>query len=470
MIAIGLVLLFVITVPVFFNEYSMIPALLIPALTSIFIGWFFKKLFKTDRVLETRHAMIIAAVGWLIAPLLYAIPFMIGTHMSFIDAYFESMSGWTGTGLTMIAHPSELTHTMQFLRSIMQWLGGVGVIVLMISIIARPGTCMYNLYAAEGREEKVHPRIIQTVRSIWWVYLLLTIVSIGLLLAVRISLWDAINIAMTAISTGGFSITDQGITQYHSTMIEIVLIPIMLMGAIPFLIHYRVIRRKMSSYLQDIQCRALFALVVIGSIILVAENTISMNNESMLINIGESVFQLVSAITCTGFQTVDIHQWTATAKIILIIVMIIGGAAGSTSGGIKTFRAIMLAKGVGWWLKKIALPKEAVISFSIGHKNLTEAHKNEELEEVSLLLNLWIVFLLLGVIVLLHVVPAHFDLGDVIFEVTSAQSNTGLSTGITTEDLAVAGKVMLIFNMWIGRLEIIPIVFLLRTLLRRDIG
>lgn len=107
----------------------MIPGCLIPASESVLLGFCLKYLFKTDDMLETRHAMIIAALGWLIAPLLCAVPFMIDANMPFLDAYFEGMSGWTGTGLTMIAQPSELTYTLQFLRSFMQWLGGVGVIV-----------------------------------------------------------------------------------------------------------------------------------------------------------------------------------------------------------------------------------------------------------------------------------------------------------------------------------------------------
>ncbi len=465
LIVLGGVLLSVIVVPLIFKEYSVIVGLLIPASMSLLLGFFLKYLFKTEDVLETRHAMTIAALGWLIAPLFCAIPFMLDSHIPFLDAYFESMSGWTGTGLTMIAHPSELPHTLQFLRSFMQWLGGVGVIVLVISIIARPGTCMYTLYHAEGRDTKITPRIRDTVRTIWRVYLALTAAGVGLLWLAGMPLWDSINCAMTGIGTGGFTVTDGSIGEYHSVAIEIALIPIMLAGAIPFLVHYRVITRTMSSYLKDIQCRAIFAMVLIGVIALLLENALSMTNENIMVCLGDSIFQFVSAITCTGFRTADIHRWTPTAHIILIIAMIVGGTAGSTSGGIKTMRVIMMVKGVGWWLKKIALPKEAVIPFRIGKRTLTEAHKNEELVEVSLLLNLWILFLLLGVVVLIHVVPAGFHLDDVILEVASAQSNVGLSTGITTASLPAAGKIMLIFNMWIGRLEIIPAVFLLRTLL-----
>lgn len=469
LVVLGGVLLSVIVVPLIFEEYSMMPGLLIPASASVLLGFCLKYLFKTDDVLETRHAIVIAALGWIIVPLFYAVPFVIIARMPFVDAYFESVSGWTGTGLTMIAQPSELTYTLQFLRSFMQWLGGVGVIVLMISVITRPGTCMYALYHAEGRDEKTTPRIIDTIRIIWRIYLALTVVAIGLLWVAGMPIWDSINCAMTGIGTGGFTVTDGSIGEYRSTAIEIALIPIMLIGAIPFLVHYKVITRRMSSHLGDIQCRAILAMVLIGSIALLLENIVSMKNGDLLTCLVDSIFQFVSAITCTGFKTADIHRWTPTAHIILIIAMIAGGTAGSTSGGIKTMRVIMMVKGVGWWLKKIALPKEAVIPFCIGKRTLTEDHKNAELEEVSLLLNLWIVFLLVGVVVLLHVVPAGFNLDDVILEVASAQSNAGLSTGITTASLPAAGKIMLIFNMWIGRLEIIPAVFLLRTLLVREI-
>ena len=469
LLVIGGVLLAVIIIPITTKEYFMIPGCLIPASGAIIIGLCLKYLFKTDDVLETRHAMTIAALGWLIAPLFCAIPFVLGANMPFLDAYFESMSGWTGTGLTMIAHPSELSHTLQFLRSFMQWLGGVGVIVLVISIIARHGTYMYALYHAEGRDTKITPRIRDTVRTIWRVYFAMTAAGVGLLWLAGMPLWDSINCAMTGIGTGGFAVTDGNIAEYHSTIVEIVLIPIMLAGAIPFLVHYQVIMRKTSSYFKDIQCKAIFAMVLVGATLLVLENIFSQGNCNLMTTSGDSVFQFVSAITCTGFQTADINRWTPTAHIILIIAMIIGGTAGSTSGGIKTMRAVMLVKGVGWWLKKIALPQEAVIAYRIGKKTLSEDHKNAELEEVSLLLNLWIIFLLVGVVVLLHVVPAGFNLDCVILEVASAQSNVGLSTGITTASLPAAGKIMLIGNMWIGRLEIIPAIFLLRTLLVREV-
>jgi trk system potassium uptake protein TrkH len=295
LIVLGGVLLSVIIVPLIFKEYSMIPGCLIPASASLLLGLCLKYLFKTEDVLETRHAMTIAALGWLVAPLLCAIPFMLDANMPFLDAYFESMSGWTGTGLSMIAHPSELSHTLQFLRSFMQWLGGVGVIVLMISIITRPGTCMYALYHAEGRDEKTTPRIRDTIRTIWRVYLALTAAGVGLLWLAGMPLWDAINCAMTGIGTGGFTVTDGSIAEYHSTTIEIALILIMLVGAIPFLVHYRVITRRMSSYLGDIQCRAILAMVLIGSIALLLENMVSMKNENLMVCLVDSVFQFVSS-------------------------------------------------------------------------------------------------------------------------------------------------------------------------------
>jgi trk system potassium uptake protein TrkH len=185
----------------------------------------------------------------------------------------------------------------------------------------------------------------------------------------------------------------------------------MLIGAIPFLVQYRVITRTMSSYLKDIQCRAIFAMVLIGAIALLLENMVSMKNENLMVCLADSIFQFVSAITCTGFRTADIHQWTPTAHIILIIAMIAGGTAGSTSGGIKTMRVIMMVKGVGWWLKKIALPEEAVISFCIGKRTFSEAHKNARTcgGLTASLINLWVVFLLVGVIVLLCMVPGRFQ-------------------------------------------------------------
>lgn len=284
--------------------------------------------WRTEKEPELKHAMITAAVAWLVVPAMSSLFFIFIEGMHPLDSFFEAMSGWTGTGMTMVAHPSTLTHTMQFWRSLMQWVGGIGVIVLMVSILARPGTASFMLYKAEAREEKIHPSVISTVRIIWWIYLSLTSFGIVLFLLAGMPLWGAINHAMTAIGTGGFSITENSIAFYNNPLIELAIMPIMILGAIPFLIHYKVLTGNFRAFLNDMQCRALFFIILLLLIPLLIENYL-MPYGDMLSSLRFSSFQLISGITCTGFQTTDVRLWSGTALGIVSTAMIIGGCAGS---------------------------------------------------------------------------------------------------------------------------------------------
>jgi len=412
-----------------------------------------------------RHAMIVAALAWVIIPLYSTVPFMAVEGMPFIDSMFESVSGWSGTGLTMVVREDQLSRTIQFWRSLIQWIGGVGVIVLMISILARPGTGAYTLYKSEGRTEKIHPSIISTVKTIWLIFLIYTIVGVILLRVCGMPLWDSINHSMTGIATGGFSVADNSIGTYNSPLIDYALLPLMTAGAVSFVVHYRMFRVKYKVFFTDPQNRAYFLISAAGILYITWVNLNSYIDIPASLRF--SCFQFISALTCTGFQTADVHSWSEASKLVLSIAMVIGGAAGSTVGGIKLIRLILLYKGVVWKFRKVTLPPTTITLFKLGPKSLSPEEANEEVAEAALISFLWIIFLFLGIFILLQTVPAEYTLGDVIFEVASAQGNVGLSTGITGPWMGSVGKVMLMFNMWIGRLEIIPVLMLIRLIVKR---
>ncbi|MDY6965910.1 MAG: TrkH family potassium uptake protein [Halobacteriota archaeon] len=464
LIILGIVMILVSFIPIASSEFEVITGLLIPAFISILIGLLMRFIFKRKKESELRHAMITAAVSWLIVAAISSIPFMMIEDMPPIDSFFEAMSGWTGTGLTMIEDPGELTYTIQFWRSMMQWVGGVGVIVLMVSILSRPGTGSFTLYKSEARDEKIHPSIISTVRTIWWIYLLFTIFGIGLFYLAGMGGWEAINHGMTGIATGGFSVSAGSIGSYDSPLIELSIIPIMFLGSIPFLIHYKVLRGDIRALFKDVQFRAMLVLMAVGVVALTLENYLEYRD--VLESVRFSTFQFVSGLTCTGFQTANVHEWSETALVALSMAMVIGGAAGSTAGGIKLVRVVLAYKGVSWWSRRATLSSRAITSFRLGDKLLAEEDANKLVTETTLISLLWIIFLFVGVIALLHVVPPMYHLEDVIFEVCSAQGNVGLSTGITNADMSSIGKVILIFNMWIGRLEIVPVLMLFRSIVK----
>ncbi|RLF26102.1 MAG: TrkH family potassium uptake protein, partial [Thermoplasmata archaeon] len=363
-IVIGLITIVALIVPLYFGEYYALPPLFLTALMFFAIGSLLYLIFKKAPPTNFKAAMVTAALAWFFISLIGCIPFLLiqylpGIHMDFISAFFESMSGWTGTGLTMIDKENLLPFTLQFWRSLIQWVGGVGVIVLTLAILARPGTGSFVLYKSEAREQKTHPSIVSTVRTIWWIFLLYTIAGvivvmiIGMLTADGMNPWQALNHCMTAIATGGFSVTDNSIAGFN-TITQIAILILMLLGSIAFAAHYDLLKGRIKKFLSDAQFQAMILLIILGvtTLILINLNDPDLHyKNNLLLALKESGFQFISAITCTGFYSANIGNWTESAKLLLSLAMIIGGAAGSTAGGIKLFRAILLSKGVGWRIK-----------------------------------------------------------------------------------------------------------------------
>jgi len=467
-------------VPLVFGERFALAPLAITAAISFALGSALYFPFRNAGEAELKHGMIIAAFGWLLVAALGSLPFVLTalfaeageayeTLRYFKDpssAFFEAVSGYTGTGLTMAARADLLPRTLQWWRSFTEWIGGMGVIVLMLAILAgpRPGAARYSLYYAEARGEKIHPSIASTLRTMWWIFLLYSFISVVALWGAGMPIWESINHAMTGISTGGFTVTDNSIATYNSVAIELVLIPIMLLGAISFAVHYEMMRGKGRVLWEDFQTRWFLALALIGIAFLTLENLWVIGGD--IGTLRYSAFQLLSGITCTGFQSADVSVWSPTGKLLLAAAMFIGGAAGSTAGGIKVMRMLILMKGVQWRFRKIVSPRRAIVPFRLGVATIDESEVGHRLEDAALIAFLWLIFLGLGIVVLLHTVSGERTLSDVVFEVASAQGNVGLSVGITQPTMSLASKLMLCFNMWIGRLEIIPVLMLVRAMFR----
>lgn len=411
---------------------------------------------------ELKHAMIIAALAYLIVPAISMIPFITVINMTPIDAFFEAISGWTGSGFSMITKPESVSPMIQLWRSVTQWIGGLGVIVLMVTILIRPGTSTFMLYQSEARKDKIHPSIRSTIKTIWGLYVVLTIAGLLLLYFAGMPVWDALNTAMAAIGTGGFSIYGDSIAAYHSILIEIAVIPIMIAGALPFVVIYKTFRKNIFSLIHDAQVRSFFVIILIGAALLTIQNYFFY--QSISVSLRYSVFQFISAVTCAGFQTTDISQWSQPALLIVTIAMVIGGCAGSTAGGIKVARTIFLNDQVKLWFAKVLRSKNAVMVLTINNKRVTEDIISSELTEATFISFLWVVSIVLSVFLLSNVLGPDFDLSHVIFAVSSAMGNVGLTCGIVNPDLSDLGKIVIILDMWIGRLEIIPVLLLVRYL------
>lgn len=478
-ITVGIISLLPILVSLYFQEYYGIVPLLITALIFIDIGFMFYFLFKKADPANFKSAMVTAALSWLFIPLIGIIPFIMipyhiqtGAHLDLLSAFFESMSGWTGTGLTMVDKESYLPYTLQFWRTWIQWIGGVGVIVLTLSILAQPGVGSYVLYRGEARERRTHPSIVSSVRTIWWIFFLYTIIGfivvflISSLFTNGMNLWQTINFTMTGLATGGFSVTDDSIAGF-GTYVQLAMVVLMCTGAIAFVAHYDLLKRRVRRFFADAQLKAMMILIFIGVIILVIININDPNllyNQNFLRALRDSGFQFVSALTCTGFQTVDIQTWTESAKLLLSIAMIIGGAAGSTAGGIKLFRAILLSKGTGWRIKRAISTPRRVFIRKFGTRSLSTEEALDLVNESAIVSFIWIIILAINFFLIGFMYQSE-TIGNIFFEVCSAQGNVGLSIGLTSISMEPFAKILLIFGMWIGRLEIIPVIVLVRSLL-----
>lgn len=517
-----------------FREFHAALGFLVAGGVTALVGGLANRRFADASEPKMKHGMVIAAGGWLMVAVFGALPLFLTAWLTppavmdafvpaaaetnswepirvggtatlsslayFRDplhAFFESMSGWTGSGLTMAVHEPSLPRTVQWWRSFIQWVGGVGVIVLTVSILSRPGSGSYALYRSEARERKIHPSVVSTVRTVWKLVVGYTLLSFAALFAaIRASgseyaeslslgetAWQALNHAMTGLTTGGFSVTDNSIATYGSPLVEVVLLPIMVLGAIAFPVHYVVLRdRSVHELVADLQTRWLFALLGAGVAVLAIQNVASVPvaagafaTESFLSfpvplldgagldAVRDSAFQWISALTATGFQSAPIGSWVAGAKVLVVVAMVLGGAAGSTVGGIKIIRAYTAARGIIWQFSRVFLPGNAVVTARIGDRTLDRETMEREFSEAAIVTLLWIVALVVGSLVLVNVAGPEFGYADALFEVASAQGNVGLSSGITGPSMSPAAEAMFLFHMWIGRLEIIPVLVFIRA-------
>jgi trk system potassium uptake protein TrkH len=473
----GLMALVSVGVSVLWGEYYGIVPFFVTAIASFVAGQILYRFCRGGGESRLRHAMITAALGWGIIPLFGAIPFlMIALHFGdlpdpdpttlvFINpwnALFESFSGLTSTGLSMALNPSQLPHSLQWWRSFTEWIGGVGVIVLVLSLL-EPSEDSYQLYYAEAREKTIALTVQATVRRIWWIYLLYTLAGVMLLRLLGMPWWDALNHGLTGISTGGFSVRDQSIGAY-SPLIQSGVIMLMIAGAISFIVHDRLLHQRRFSILwEESQLRAFWVLLVMGTGILLLVNYALDQSWLWL----DSLFQWSSALGTCGFNTTDLQQWTPRAKLLLTFAMVIGGTAGSTVGGLKIRRLVFLWKGFLWRFQQLLLKPHQLMRFKLDGRVIAEAEANSRIETAAILAVTWIALLTLGVFILLGFVSSSYTLSDVLFEVASALGSVGLSTGITHPDLAWEGKLTLILLMWMGRLEIIPVLLLIYLPLRQ---
>lgn len=450
---VGIIVLIPVILAIIYHEYACYLGFIIPSLLSLGIGTFLSRFINKPQhknKVRLKHGMMVSSLAWLWAGFVGSLIMIIILDISFLDAFFENMSAWTSSGFTLFENVEVLPKSILFLRSLEEWIGGLGVVVLITGIFIHSGKAASRLYQSEARDEKIKPSMGNTLKKILQIYLIYTLIGIFLFLIAGMPIFDSINNAFTSISTGGMSIKNANMGFYKNNIFYIISIFLMILGATSFLTHYRAIKTKGLAILKDLQFRIMIILIIIATIIIYfATNFMPMN----------VIFHVVSAITTTGANidsTTNITIMGPIMKVILLLLMVIGGSAGSTVGAIKINRIINSLRGIYKNILNIISPEGRVVTV----KNSDKEIKGREIQEASSYIVLYIFFIFLGWIVLVFY---GYDGMNSLFEVTSVQGNVGLSTGIINGMLPIGAKIMMIFNMWIGRLEIIPVLVILRS-------
>jgi trk system potassium uptake protein TrkH len=426
----------------------------------VFTTGFFLRRLSTPKRIQTNEAMVVTALAFLLAPMVMTWPTM-ASGLGFLDALFETISGVTTTGLSVTASVADKPAIFLFSRAWMQWVGGLGIVILSVAIMIRPGLAAKRIGDLEDYEDDLVGSTRTHARHMLVVYSILTgfgVIVLGLLGA---GWFNGVIYSLSAVSTGGFSPHDASLAGFNSQWLQAIVILLSVAGSIPLFLYSRSFKEGGRVLIRDRQLQGLLISGLVTAL-LVALSLFMQDGFSWTQALRHGVLNAFSAQSTAGFSTLDISQLNAGAKLTLIFSMFLGGAVGSTAGGIKILRLLILVQLLYVFLQRASMPKQAVAEVSLGRHRL-------ETDEIQNALSIVFVFLaFIGTSWLVFVGMGHNPL-DSLFEVVSAIGTVGLSSGITAPDLHPILKGVLCADMLLGRLEIIAwlVLFYPRTWIGR---
>jgi len=458
----GLTMLLPLIAGVYYRDgciHSMLTAMGVTILTGLCLAVLFRK--EQVKHISQREGMAIVAVGWTAVGIFGALPFFFHSgNWTFVDALFESVSGFTTTGASILSDIEALPKGLLFWRSFIQWLGGMGIIVLSIAILPFLGVGGMQLYKAEVPSpvpDKLKPRIRDTALILWKVYALLTGAQVICLALGGMSFFDALCHAFTTMPTGGFSTQNASIAQYDSLYFDIVFIVFMVLAGINFSLHYQLLRGRPLAFWKDAECRFFIGAVIVLTLV-VSYDVFGTVYQTIGESLRYSAFQVVSILTTTGYATFDYEKWPAMSQLILLLCMFLGASAGSTGGGMKCLRIMLCFKFCYKELFALIHPR-AVLSIKIGGRSVP----NDIMRSV-----LGFMALYMGLFGLSSVLLAGMgvDFVTAFGAVAATIGNIGPGFGMVGPvenyaHLPSLGKWLLIWCMLLGRLEIYTLLIFL---------
>lgn len=419
--------------------------------------------------LNAQQALAVVGLAWIVIGLFCSIPLYFSGHFnSFLDAVFDGVSGVTTTGASLINDLDHLSYADNMFRFMMHLLGGLGLIVVALSLGIFGKRTGSSLFRSEGRNEHVVPNVINTTRFIAKVTAVVIAVSTVLLSAILLisgieparAALQAFWVAISGFATGGFTPMQQSILYYHSLPLEIVLMILMIMGTISFVLYAEIWKGRVKTFFLDIETRTALIWLVIMVVVITATLATSTLFSDLPTLLRRGIFMVVSSFTTTGFSVITVNQlvtvFTSGALLVLAFVMAIGGGAGSTAGGIKIYRIGIIARSIVATVKEAVSPDSACVSVSYFHNGrriLTPEVVKEAMTVCLLYVLTYVVGALVGI--------AHgYDATHALFESVAMTSNGGLTTGIASSGMPVSLELFYIFQMWVGRLEFITLLAL----------
>lgn len=419
---------------------------------------------KSDFEIDRRDGYLIVAGSWFLFSLFGTLPFLLtGSIPVFTDAFFETISGFTTTGASVLNNIEELSHGILFWRSLIQWLGGMGIILLTLIILPFLGIGGMQLFAAEvpsPTPDKLHPHVKDTAKRLWMIYLIFTLSETLLLWAGKMGLFDALCHSFTTMATGGYSTKQASIAHWDSSYIHYVIIFFMFLAGTNFTLSYFAMHGRFRKIWANEEFKWYIGFIA-GFTLMVTAGLLLTSESGLQISFRDSLFQVVSILTTTGFTTVDYLNWTPALVVIIFIIMFFGGSAGSTGGGPKIMRIVILFKNSTQELKRMIHPN-AVIPVRLNRMAVGESIVTNVLAFLAF-------YAMIAVISIAVMSILGCDLDTALGTVAATLGNIGPGIGdvgpsLNYAEIHTAGKWYLSFLMLVGRLELFTVLVIFSPL------
>ncbi|MEW6708357.1 MAG: TrkH family potassium uptake protein [Candidatus Riflebacteria bacterium] len=408
--------------------------------------------------ISIEESEIIVLTGWVMVMVLSTIPVMILGKLNFSQSFFETVSAWTTTGLSVV-DVEKAPKLLLFWRSLMQLAGGAGLAIIMVSALI--GTSGTGMSISEGRQEQLVPQVKRSAALVLRIYLGITLLGVFAYLFFGMDLFDAVNHSFAAVSTGGFSTKSQSIGFWNSPQIEATSMIIMFLGNLNFVTTWLFLRGKFDAFYKNGEVRLFFILTVIAAFAIAAFTTVHLYS-----GLGKAlrvaVFETVSALTTTGFSTVPYTDWNATGIFVMILLMIVGGGSCSTAGGIKQIRVWILLQQIRVELKRLFLPSRAVVEVEIQQGENLQVYTDKSFRSLCVFMGLYLMTFGAGTLVLImNGIPTHHAM----FEFASSLGTVGLSIGVTSPGMSMSILWVEVLGMIMGRLEFFVVIVAISRIL-----